>query len=85
LGLLDVAGKRGFYFVNTSVYIFGFSLGEHLNAAIRQVADKAGQLMSIGNPVSGEAKADALHLAGKDYVFGGLVHIRISWFVIRGS
>jgi hypothetical protein len=41
--------------------------------------------MSTGNPVGGEAKADSLHLAGKDYVFGGLVHIRISSFVIRGS
>jgi len=85
LSLLDVAGKRGFYFVNTSVYIFGFSLGKHLNAAIRQVADKAGQLMSIGNPVGGEAKADALHLAGENYMLGGLVHIRISSFVVRVS
>jgi hypothetical protein len=41
--------------------------------------------MAAGDPVSGEAKADALHLAGEYYAFGGLVHIRISSFVIRGS
>jgi hypothetical protein len=41
--------------------------------------------MVAGDPVSGEAKADALHLAGEYYVFGGLVHIRISSFVVRVS
>jgi len=41
--------------------------------------------MAAGDPVSGEAKADALHLAGEYYAFGGLIHIRISSFVVRVS
>lgn len=85
LGLSDAAGKSEFYFVNTFVYVFGFSLGKHLHTAIRQVADEAGQLVAVGNPVSGEAKADTLHLAEEYYAFGSLVHICISSFVARRS
>jgi hypothetical protein len=37
--------------------------------------------MAVGNPVSGEAKADALHLAEEYYAFGSLVHISVDYLL----
>jgi hypothetical protein len=37
--------------------------------------------MAVGNPLSGETKADALNLAGEYYAFGGLVHFLIDYLL----
>ncbi len=85
MGLSDAAGKSEFYFVNALVYVFGFPLDKHLNITTGEVTDKAGQLMAVGNPLSGETKADSLDLAEEYYAFGSLVHIRILSFVVSRS
>jgi hypothetical protein len=74
-GLLDfdlshIAGKILFNISYAIIYILRLTLGKHLNGAIPQVADKAGQLMTMRHPVSGKAKADALNATDKNYVFG---------------
>ena len=52
------------------VNVIGCALREHLDGTVRQVADEAGELMSIGHPVSGKAKTDALDPADENYVPG---------------
>jgi len=69
LGLSDAAGKSCFNIFYAVIYISSVALSEHLNVAVRQVSDKAGQLVAVCNPVGGEAKADALDLANECYVF----------------
>ena len=64
----DVAGQG---FLNISyaiIYIFSRSLGEHLDRAVCEVADVAGQPVATGHPVGREAKAHALNAADEDYV-----------------
>lgn len=42
------------------INVVGGTLGEHLDGAVRHVANETGELMAFGHPVSGEAKTDAL-------------------------
>ena len=72
--LPDIAGKRILYLVDTSINVIWRSLREHFHGSIRQIADKAGQARAIGYMVSGEAKAHALNMAAKNYMFGNLAH-----------
>jgi hypothetical protein len=84
-GLPNAAGEIGLYVLYAAIYVSRSPLRKHLHCAVRQISHKAAQSMLIGNPVGGIAKADALNLAGKYYMFGGLLHIRIWSFVNRGS
>ena len=52
------------------INIISGALGEHLDGAVREVADKTGKLMAISHPVSGKAKTDALNPADEDDVSG---------------
>jgi len=69
-----IAGERILYLADATINIVGRSLCEHFHRCIRQVADKAGQAIAIGYVVSGEAKAHALHVTRKNYMFGNLAH-----------
>ncbi len=73
-----VTGKRFIYVRKAMVDVIGAALGEHLNRAVRQVADKAGQPITIGNVGRGEAKANALNPTYEYYMFGSLVHFRLT-------
>ena len=64
----DVAGQRLLNIFYAIIYIFDRSLGEHLDGAVCEIADVAGQLVAAGHPVSGESEADALNAAGEDYM-----------------
>ena len=70
-----VAGKGALYFPDTVVNICIRALGEHFYSTIMTVADKAGQLMTVGYVKSGEAKADTLDSADENYMFGCLAHL----------
>jgi hypothetical protein len=73
-----VAGKRFIYVGKATVDVVGPALREHLNRAVRQVADKAGQPIPIGNVRGGEAKANTLNPPDEDYMFSSLVHFRLT-------
>ena len=60
------------------VDVVGVALCEHLNRAVRQITDKARQPMTIGDVGRGEAKANALHPPDENYMFGSLVHFRLT-------
>jgi len=62
-------------YVGDAVFdIFGGALGEHLNSAILQITNKAGETMTVCNTICRKAKANALHVAIEDYMSGYLVH-----------
>ena len=69
-GLYHVAGKSLLYVAYAAIYIFAPALGEHLDGAVRQVADEACNLVAIGHPVGGEAETNTLDMAGEDYMPG---------------
>ena len=69
-----IAGKGILYLADTSIDIVWRSLCEHFDRSIRQVADKARQPIAAGYVVNGEAKAHALNVARKNYMFGNLAH-----------
>lgn len=73
-GLSNVAGKGILYFLDTVVNTCIRALGKHLDSAVRQVADKTGQLMAVGYMISSETKADTLNPADENYLFGDLAH-----------
>ena len=64
-------------------------MGDHLNGAVWQIADQAGQLITIGYIKRCEAEADALDLASENYMFGGLVHYdpydKLKRFLVQGG
>ena len=67
----DLSGVAGQAILDVSyaiVYVLSRTLGEHLDGAVREVADVAGQLVAAGHPVGGEAKAHTLDPAGEDYM-----------------
>jgi hypothetical protein len=66
----DMAGIICFDILYAIVNVFSRALGEQLNAAVRQIADKTGELMAMGHPVSGKAKADALNSTRENDVSG---------------
>ena len=76
LGVCNVAAEVVIDLLQAALDVFGFALGEHFDGSIRQVADKAGELMAVGDSMCGVAKADALHLTDEDYVSGSLVHFK---------
>lgn len=45
----------------------GWALGEHLDGAVRQVADETGELVALGHPVCGKAKTNALDTTDKNH------------------
>ena len=65
-----VAGVVFFDLLYATFNVGGGTLGEHLDGAVRYVADKTRELMASGHPVRGEAKTDALDAAGENYVSG---------------
>ena len=79
LDLSDVAGQAILNISYAIVYIFSRALGEHLDGAVWEVADVAGQLVAAGHPVGGEAKAHALDPAGEDYVFCNYIQLIIDY------
>jgi len=64
----DMAGERLSNISYAIIYIVGRSLGEHLDGAVREIADVAGQLMPAGHSVSRESKAHALNTTLEDYM-----------------
>ena len=70
VGVPYVAGIILFNVLYAIVNVVSRALGEHLNGAVRQVADITDELMAIGHPVSGKAKTNALDSAGENYVPG---------------
>jgi hypothetical protein len=63
-----IAGK---FFLNLSYAIFNIfqsALGEHFDAAVRQIADESSEPMAISHPVSCEAKAHTLNTTDKNYM-----------------
>jgi len=70
-GFSYVAGEGLLDFSYAGVDVFGGALGEHLDGPVKEVADEAGQLVAMGDAVSGEAKTDALDVSDEDYVLGG--------------
>jgi len=78
LGFSYVTGKRFIYVGKAMGDVIKAALGEHLNRAVWQVADKAGQPMTIRNVGRGEAKANALNPPHEDYMFGNPVHCQLT-------
>ncbi len=79
-------GCEGLVDVGDAVFdVLGIALGEHLDRAVVEVADKPGELVTVGDSVCGEAKAHTLNAADEDYLFGNhcLAHC-ISYVVLRG-
>ena len=74
-GFSYIAGKGLLYFSDAIVYIRIRALGKHPDSTIMTVADKTGQLMTVGCVKSGEAKADTLDSADENYMFGTLAHL----------
>lgn len=64
--------------MNAIGYIVDTSLGNHLDTAVRHIADPAGKTMAIGPVKSREAKANTLDPAYKNYTFGTVGHYRDS-------
>jgi hypothetical protein len=63
--------RKSFFDVPYTVFnALGGALGEHLDGAIRQIADKTGQVMTVGYPVGGEPKTDALNVTREYDMFG---------------
>ncbi len=73
-GLSDVAAERFFDVPDAIVYVVRMALGYHFNATVRQIANLAGQLITISCIKSGKAKADTLNPTGENYMSGGLAH-----------
>lgn len=67
-GFKYVAAEGIFHIADAIADVFGGALDEHLDGAVRKVADKAGQLVAMSDTMSREAKADALDMSDKDYV-----------------
>jgi hypothetical protein len=70
----DVASKLGLDFLDAGINVFGNALGEHFNGAVGQVAYKTGYLTVFCDTSGGVAKTNALDLAGKNDMSGGLFH-----------
>ena len=73
-GFSYIAGEGFFDVSDAIVYIRIRARGEHFYSTIRTVADRTGQLMTVGYVKSGEAKADTLDSADENYMFGCLAH-----------
>ena len=73
-GFSYIAGEGFFDVSDAIVYIRIRALGKHLDSTIRTVADRTGQLMTVGYVKSSEAKADTLDSADENYMFGCLAH-----------
>ncbi len=53
---------------------FGRALSKHLNGAVEQISDKAGQPAAVGYVKCGKAKANTLDPANENYMFCCLAH-----------
>jgi len=73
-GFFDITCESVLYVAEAGVNVVRRALGEHLNGAIQEVADAAGQVVAPGDIVSCETEADALDSADEDYTFCGLAH-----------
>ena len=65
-----VAGIIFFDVLDAVVNVVGRALSEHLDGAVRHVADETRELVAVGHSVSGEAKTDALDPPDEYYVPG---------------
>ena len=83
----DMAGIVILDILDAIINVIGCALGEHLDRTVRQVADESGELMSIGHPVSGKPKTDALDSPGKEHnvSLDGLGHSRSLLSLARAS
>jgi hypothetical protein len=87
-GFSDMAFEGPVDVGDAVVDIIGRALGDHLDSAVRKIADAAGQVVAPGDIVNCEAESDALDPAYKDYTFCGLAHFsycvyRIAYCVLR--
>jgi hypothetical protein len=80
-GFSDITCEGVLYVAEAGINVVRRALGEHFDGAIKEVADVAGQAVTICDIVSGETEADALDSADEDYTFCGLAHF--SYFVLR--
>jgi hypothetical protein len=72
--IFDVTAKEFTNITDAVGYVISIALSNHLNCAIRQIADPPDQLITVRYIMSCEAKTDTLDSAAKNYVFGGLAH-----------
>jgi hypothetical protein len=74
IGFTEVSAEFLLNVADAVVDCLDGALDKHLDGAIRQIADKAGKLTATGYVKRRKAKADALHLADENYMFGNLAH-----------
>jgi hypothetical protein len=67
--LSDMPRKRFLDIAYAIVDVPGGALGDHFDASVPEIADEAGELMTIGHPVGGKTKTDALNVAREYYLF----------------
>ena len=73
-GSAYVAGEGTLYISNAIINILLLALSNHLHSAIWQIADMAGQSITISYIKSSKPKANALNSTRKHYMLGGLTH-----------
>jgi hypothetical protein len=74
IGFRDETGEFFFNIADAVVDCLGRALREHLDGAVRQISDKAGQLAAAGYVICGKAETDALNAPCENYVFCCLAH-----------
>ena len=83
----DITLERFLDVLNAVGDVIRVALSNHLDGAIGEIAYRAGELMSVGDTLSGEAtavtggceaEADALDLASENYMFGCLAHFKLT-------
>jgi len=75
LCVLDVAFEIVLDFGEAVVDVPFGALGEHLDVAVREVADEAGEAVPCGDAMGREAKADALDLTAENDMSCRLFHV----------
>jgi hypothetical protein len=70
----DVTAKKFTNITDTVRHVISIALGDHLDGTIRQIADPSHQSIMARYIMSRETKADSLHPAAKNYVFGSQTH-----------
>jgi hypothetical protein len=73
-GFPDITSEGAVDISQTGVDVIRGSLDNHFDSAVQDIADEAGQAVTMGDVVSGKAEANALDPANKDNMFCALVH-----------
>jgi hypothetical protein len=73
-GFPDITSEGIIEVTDASVNIIRGALDDHFDSAVQDIADEAGQAVTMGDVVSGKAEANALDPANKDNMFCDLAH-----------